>query len=87
VENRISIVSIIIEDTEVAAEVNELLHVFGQYIIGRLGIPYREREVAIICIVMDAPGDVISALSGKLGMLNGVTAKTTVAKQKRMKEG
>lgn len=86
-ESRISIISIIIEDTDVSAEVNELLHVFGKYIVGRMGIPYRDRGVSIICIVMDAPGDVISSLSGKLGMLKSVSAKTIVAKQQPKKEG
>ena len=67
-ENRISVISIIIEDTAQAAAVNDLLHEYGSYIVGRMGIPYRERKVSIICIVMDAPGSVTSALSGKLGM-------------------
>jgi putative iron-only hydrogenase system regulator len=80
-ESRISIVSIIIEDTQVASEVNRLLHEFGDYIVGRLGIPYRDKGVSIICVVMDAPGDVTSSLSGKLGMLKGVSTRTTVAKQ------
>lgn len=86
-QSRISVVSIIIEDTAVSGEVNALLHAFGQYIIGRLGIPYRDRGVSIICIVMDAPGDVISSLSGKLGMLQGVSTKTIVAKRQHEKEG
>lgn len=79
-ENRISVISIIIEDTEQAAAVNDLLHEYGSYIVGRMGIPYRERKVSIICIVMDAPGNVTSALSGKLGMLSGVSTKTVTTK-------
>ena len=55
-ENRLAVISIIIEDTTVVAEVNELLHNYGKYIVGRMGIPYRDRGVSIICIVMDAPG-------------------------------
>lgn len=86
-ENRLAVISIIIEDTTVVAEVNELLHNYGQYIVGRMGIPYRDRGVSIICIVMDAPGDLISALSGKLGMLKGVSTKTIVTKQQHKKEG
>jgi putative iron-only hydrogenase system regulator len=86
-ENRISVISIIVEDLGVSAEVNELLHIFGKYIVGRMGIPYKEQGVSIICVVLDAPGDVTSSLSGKLGMLKGVSAKTTVAKQKGKKEG
>ena len=78
-ENRISVISIIIEDTAQAAAVN-LLHEYGSYIVGRMGIPYRERKVSIICIVMDAPGSVTSALSGKLGMLDGVSTKTVTTK-------
>ena len=84
-ENRLSVISIIIEDTEVSAVVNELLHIFGKYIVGRMGIPYKDRGVSIICVVMDAPGDVTSSLSGKLGMIKGVSTKTTVAKQQKEK--
>jgi len=86
-ENRISVISIIVEDIEMSAKVNELLHDFANYIIGRMGIPYKERGVSIICIVMDAPGDIISSLSGKLGMLKGVSTKTIVAKNRKGKEG
>lgn len=86
-ENRISVISIIVEDTEMSGRVNELLHDFGQYIVGRMGIPYRDRGVSIICVVLDAPGDVTSSLSGKLGMLKGVSAKTVVSKYKAGKEG
>lgn len=81
-ENRISVISIIVEDTDVSADVNELLHDFGKYIVGRMGIPYKERGISIICIIMDASGDIVSSLSGKLGMLKGVSSKTIVAKQK-----
>ena len=86
-ENRISVISIIVEDTEISSKVNELLHDFGKYIIGRMGIPYRDRGISIICVVLDAPGDIISSLSGKLGMLKGVTTKTIVAKSKKEKDG
>ena len=74
------VVSIIVRDEEAAAAVNELLHEYRQYIVGRMGIPYRQRNVSIISVVMDAPGDVTSALSGKLGMQPGVSAKTLTAK-------
>jgi len=86
-ENRISVISIIVEDTEMSVRVNELLHDFGKYIVGRMGIPYRDRGVSIICVVLDAPGDVTSSLSGKLGMLKGVSTKTVVSKYKAGKEG
>ena len=73
-------ISIIIKEEESAGEVNELLHGFRQYVVGRMGIPYRERGVSIISVVLDAPGDVTSSLSGKLGMLKGVSAKTLTAR-------
>lgn len=78
--SRVSVVSIIIKNEEAAGEVNELLHEFRQYVVGRMGIPYREKNVSIISVVIDAPGDVTSSLSGKLGMLEGVSAKTLTAK-------
>lgn len=79
-ESRVSVISIIVKDEESAAAVNDILHEYRQYIIGRMGIPYRERKVSIISVVMDAPGDAVSALSGKLGMLSGVSAKTLTAR-------
>ena len=80
-DSRISVVSIIAQDMERAVEINNLLHNFGDYIIGRMGLPYRKRGVFVICVVMDAPGDVISPVRQKLGMLRGVTVKTLVSKQ------
>ena len=80
-ENRISVVSIIVEQLESTAVINSLLHEYGQYIVGRMGIPYREKGVSIICVVIDAPNYVTSSLSGKLGMVKGVKAKTVTAKQ------
>ena len=79
-EKKVVVVSIIVRDEQAAAAVNDLLHEYRQYIVGRMGIPYRQRNVSIISVVMDAPGDVTSALSGKLGMQPGVTAKTLTAK-------
>ena len=79
-DSRVSVISIIIKDEEAAVTVNELLHEFRNYIVGRMGIPYRQREVSIISVVLDEPGDVTSSLSGKLGMLKGVSAKTLTAK-------
>jgi putative iron-only hydrogenase system regulator len=66
--------------SESVKQLNGLLHEFGQYIIGRMGIPYRQKQVNIISIAMDAPQNVISALSGKIGRLPGVTVKTTYTK-------
>lgn len=81
-ETRIAQVGIILNSTESVDELNHLLSQYGQYIIGRMGIPYREKNISIISIAMDAPGDIISALSGKLGMLPGVSTKTIYAKTK-----
>ncbi len=79
-DSKVSVISIIVKDEESAGRVNELLHEFRQYIVGRMGIPYRDRGVSIISVVLDAPGDITSTLSGKLGMLQGVSAKTLTAK-------
>ena len=68
-DSRIAVIGIIIEDREKAEQVNFLLHQYGEYIIGRMGIPYREKQVNIISVVLDAPADIISALAGKLGRL------------------
>lgn len=76
-EIRIAAITIIVENTHSVQQLNALLHGFEQYIIGRFGIPYRARNVNIICIVAEAPQDAISALSGKIGRLPGVTSKTT----------
>lgn len=75
-ETRVAVVSIIVENMDSTAGINAVLHDYGKYIIGRMGIPYRERGISVICVVMDAPQDVISALSGKVGKLIGVTTKT-----------
>ncbi len=79
-DSRVSVISIIVKNEEAAGAVNDLLHEFRQYIVGRMGIPYRQREVSIISVVLDAPGDMTSSLSGKLGMIEGVSAKTLTAK-------
>lgn len=74
-EKRIAVISIIVEKTDSTVALNDILHQYGGYIIGRMGIPYRQRGVSIISVAVEAPQDVISALSGKLGRLDGVTAK------------
>ena len=79
VETRVAVIAIIVRQGTQVAALNELLHQYGPHIIGRMGVPYREKGVNIISVAMDAPGDVISALSGKLGRLEGVTAKTVYA--------
>jgi len=78
-ETRVAVISIIVENMDSTEKLNAILHDFRQYIIGRMGIPYRERGVSIISVAIDAPQDVISALSGKIGNLNGVTAKAAYA--------
>ncbi len=81
-DKRLSVISIIIEDNRAAERVNELLHSYAEYIQGRLGLPCRNRDhpVNVVCVVIDAPGDITSALSGKLGMLGGVASKTITSK-------
>ena len=75
-ETRVALIGIIVENMDSTPELNNLSHEYGSYIIGRMGLPYRERNVHIISVAIDAPQDVISALSGKIGRLDGITAKT-----------
>ena len=77
---RVTLIGIIVEDPEAAIRINGLLHEYGEYIIGRMGLPHREKKLSIISVVVDAPNDVISALSGKLGMIKGITVKTIYSK-------
>jgi len=79
-ETRVAVISIIIENPDSVQPMNELLHQYGEYIIGRMGIPYREKGINIISIAMDAPQDKISALSGKIGRLPGVSAKAAYSR-------
>ena len=79
-ENRIALLGIVVEQEDAVEALNRLLHEYNDYIVGRMGIPYRQRGVNLISIVLDAPGDAISALSGRIGMLSGVSAKTLYAK-------
>ena len=79
-ETRIAVMSIIVEKGGEVERLNALLHEHGEYIIGRMGIPYRDRGISIISIVLDAPQDKITALSGKVGNLPGITAKTAYSK-------
>ena len=77
---RVAVMGVIVEKEDSVERLNALLHDFREYIIGRMGIPYREQNLSLISVAMDAPGDIISALSGKLGMLPGVSTKTIYAK-------
>lgn len=73
---RVAVMSVVVENSDSVDKLNSLLHKSGQYIIGRMGIPYRKRDINIISIALDAPQDIISALSGKIGNLPGVSVKT-----------
>lgn len=75
-ETRVAVMSIIVENSEMVERLNGILHEYGEYIIGRMGIPYRKRKVNIIAIALDAPQNTISALSGKIGSLKGISVKT-----------
>jgi putative iron-only hydrogenase system regulator len=75
-ETRIAVMGIIVEDTGSVEALNSLLHEYGSYIIGRMGLPYRQRNLNIMSIAIDAPQDTISALAGKIGNLKGISVKT-----------
>lgn len=79
-ETRVAIIGIIVENKDSIGKLNAILHEYNDYIIGRMGIPYAKRQINIISIVIDAPNNVISALSGKLGMLPNVNIKTVYSK-------
>lgn len=79
-ENRIALIGVIVSDRAAAESINELLHAYGDFIIGRMGVPYKKRGISVISVAVDAPPDVISALSGKLGALESVSTKTVYAK-------
>ena len=74
-ESRVAVIGIIVENPNAVSQLNDILHEYGEYIIGRMGIPYRHRGINVISIAMDAPQDRISAMSGKIGRLPGITAK------------
>ena len=79
-ENRIAALSILVEDPESVEALNAVLHDYAPYILGRMGIPYREKGINIICVALDAPMDTVNALTGKIGRLNGVSAKAVCSK-------
>lgn len=85
-ENRVAVIAILVRDPDSVEALNSLLHEFGQYIIGRMGVPYPKRGVNIISVAVDAPLETVSALSGKIGRLNGVTAKTVYAPAEKLEE-
>lgn len=79
-ETRVAVISIILENSTSVNEVNKLISDYSNYVVGRMGIPYKKRGISIISVVIDSPQDVISTLSGKLGKLDGVSAKTAYSK-------
>ncbi len=80
--SRVGVISIIVESGDSVEKLNSILHTYGEYIIGRMGIPYREKGISIISIAIDAPQDVISTISGKIGNLKGISAKTVLSNVK-----
>ena len=79
-ETRVAIIGILVEDQDSVESINAILHRYGSYILGRMGIPYREKNVNIISIAIDAPQDIINTLSGEIGKLKGVSAKTAYSR-------
>ena len=79
-ETRVAIIGIIVENPDSVAQINDILHEVRDYVVGRMGIPYKERNISIISVVVDAPENLISSVSGKLGKLDGVSAKITYSR-------
>ena len=79
--DRVALIAVVVENTDSTFKLNEILHQYSEYLIGRMGIPYRKKNISIISVAVDAPQDVINALSGKLGELDGVSTKTVYSKQ------
>ena len=77
---RVALIGIVVENSRAVPKMNEILHEYAHYVIGRMGIPYEKRGVSIISVAVDAPADVISALSGKIGRLEGISTKTIYSK-------
>ena len=77
---RVAVIGIIVEDPDSVDQLNEILHEFGSHIIGRMGIPYRKKNISLISVALDAPSEIISALTGKLGRIKGITVKTAYSK-------
>ena len=79
-ETRIAIIAIVVEKPNHIEQLNQILHTYSEYIIGRMGIPYAKRGISLISVAIDAPADIISSISGKIGMLEGISAKTVYSK-------
>ena len=78
-ETRVAVISIIVENEQAVEPLNNILHQYSEYIIGRMGVPYRQKKISVISIAIDAPQDKISTLAGKIGNLQGVSAKTALS--------
>lgn len=79
-ETRVAILAIVVEEQEKAQELNQILHEYRQYIVGRMGIPYEKKNISLISVAMDAPQNVISTISGKIGNIPGISAKAVYSK-------
>jgi putative iron-only hydrogenase system regulator len=79
-ENKVAIIAIIVENTESVEKLNGILHDYAKYLLGRIGIPYHKKNINIISVAIDAPNDIISALSGKIGVLDGVSVQVAYSK-------
>ncbi len=82
-ENRIALIGIIVENLESSNKINNVLHEFGKFIVGRMGMPYREKGISIISVIVDAPNDIISTMTGRLGNIGGVSVNTQYTKYGR----
>ena len=80
-ENRLAVISIIVEDRAESPKINALLTEYGCYIVGRMGVPYKEKNVSVLCVVIDAPAEILNTLTGKIGMINSVSAKILMSKK------
>lgn len=80
-ENRLAVIAIVVEDLSASKEMNEVLHEFSEYIIGRMGIPYRSKNVSLVSVALDASEEIINALTGKLGNIKGLNAKAAFSKK------
>ena len=78
-ETRVAVISMTVENPDTVEELNSILHGYRDYVIGRMGVPYRQKNISIISVAVDAPQDVISTLAGKIGKLDGVSVKTAMA--------
>lgn len=85
-EERIAVIAIVVEDTSSAEGVNAVLHTYANYIIGRMGIPYHKKNISLISVAVDAPMEIINAITGKLGNLPNVEARAAYSKEKKEKK-